>query len=97
MNQAEWMHLTSQMLILAGTFILYRTSCHIARVWSEMRAELLALRAEQTADDTPLLVLAELRKHTTLLEVIAKQGEHAAQHFETGRPLRVIDVGGLPG
>lgn len=32
---------------------------------------------EQQADETPALILAELRKQTTLLEVLAKQGERA--------------------
>ena len=31
--------------------------------------------AELVADETPALILAELRKHTTLLEVLAKQGD----------------------
>lgn len=39
-------------------------------------AELAAV--ESAADDTPALILAELRKQTTLLEVLAKQGDHAA-------------------
>ncbi|MBY0242319.1 MAG: hypothetical protein K2X55_23700 [Burkholderiaceae bacterium] len=53
---------------------------------------------EMVADDTPRLVLAELRKQTTLLEVIAKQGEHQLQYIsDSSDPLRVVDTGGLPG
>lgn len=44
MNTAEMLHLASQVLIVIGTFILYRTGNHIVRVWSEMRAELVEFR-----------------------------------------------------
>ncbi|MBY0243023.1 MAG: hypothetical protein K2X55_27315, partial [Burkholderiaceae bacterium] len=46
---------------------------------------------ELVADDTLRLVLAELRKQTTLLEVIAKQGEHQLQYIsDSSDPLRVV-------
>ncbi len=37
----------------------------------------LETASELAADETPGLILTELRKQTTLLEVIAKQGEQA--------------------
>lgn len=44
MSRAEFLQLSSHVLIVIGSFILYRTGSHITRVWSEMRAELWALR-----------------------------------------------------
>ena len=44
------------------------------------------------ADDTPVLILAELRKHTALLEVLGKQGDtawvSAAAHCDAA-PIRI--------
>ncbi|SIR43267.1 hypothetical protein SAMN05880566_112191 [Janthinobacterium sp. TND4EL3] len=45
MNRAELLQLTSHVLIVIATFILYRTGSHITRVWSEMRTELWLLRS----------------------------------------------------
>lgn len=56
-----------------------------------------------TAPDSPIdLILAELRKQTTLLEVIAKQGDRQLDCIAGARPLRVTlasaaDAHGLPG
>lgn len=44
MSRAEFLQLASHVLIVLGSFILYRTGSHITRVWSEMRAELHVLR-----------------------------------------------------
>jgi hypothetical protein len=44
MSRAEFLQLVSHVLIVIGSFILYRTGIQIARVWSEMRAELHVLR-----------------------------------------------------
>jgi hypothetical protein len=54
--------------------------------------------AELVADDTPYLILAELQKQTTLLEVLAKQGEVQLQYItDASDPLRGLDTSGLPG
>lgn len=44
MSKFELMQLASHVLIVIGSFILYRTGIHMTRVWSEMRAELSVLR-----------------------------------------------------
>jgi hypothetical protein len=49
---------------------------------------------ELVADETPALILAELRKQTTLLEVLAKQGDHAALRTA---PATGAAASGLPG
>lgn len=46
------------------------------------------------ADGHLALILAELRKHTTLLEVLAKQGDHAALRTA---PATGAAASGLPG
>lgn len=61
--------------------------------------------ADFGADDTRSLLLAELRKQTTLLEVLAKQGDRAAKpvaislwtDFDTGHPATGASASGLPG
>lgn len=63
--------------------------------------------AELIADETPALILAELRKQTTLLEVLAKQGDQplrVGMDFTAGGPVaHAINVAtgaaasGLPG
>lgn len=45
MSRAEFLQLASHVLIVIGSFILYRTGSHITRVWREMRAELWLLRS----------------------------------------------------
>ncbi len=49
---------------------------------------------EPHADSTTALILAELRKHTTLMEVLAKQGDHAALRTA---PATGAATCGLPG
>lgn len=49
MSRTEFLLLASHVLIVIGSFILYRTGSHITRVWSEMRAELHVLRDMQKA------------------------------------------------
>lgn len=49
---------------------------------------------ELVADDTPALILAELRKQTTLLEVLAKQGDQLARCVV---PVTGAAALGLPG
>nr|WP_315401782.1 hypothetical protein [uncultured Duganella sp.] len=68
--------------------------------------------AELVADETQPLILAELRKHTTLLEVLAKRGEANRRErdtspltfdpinsggFETFPPATGASASGLPG
>lgn len=48
--------------------------------------------AELVADETPGLILAELRKQTTLLEVLAKQGEENRRERDTS-PLTFSCIG----
>lgn len=49
---------------------------------------------ELVADETPVMILAELRKQTRLLEVLAKQGDHAALRTA---PATGAAASGLPG
>lgn len=49
--------------------------------------------AELVADETPVLTLAELRKQTTLLEVLAKQGDQVMLFS----PATGASASGLPG
>jgi hypothetical protein len=55
--------------------------------------ELKFATAELAADETPTLILAELRKQTTLLEVLAKQGDVSMR----GAALLSTVVGAGPG
>lgn len=50
--------------------------------------------AELVADETQPLILAELRKQTTLLEVLAKQGDRVAA---CAAPATGAAASGLPG
>jgi hypothetical protein len=50
--------------------------------------------AELVADESQALILAALQKHTTLLEVLAKQGDHAALRTT---PATGAAASGLPG
>lgn len=52
------------------------------------------ITAELVADETPGLILAELRKQTTLLEVLAKQGDRVAA---CAAPATGAAASGLPG
>jgi len=50
--------------------------------------------SELMSDETQDLILAELRKQNTLLEVLAKQGDHAAEFIT---PATGAASSGLPG
>lgn len=52
------------------------------------------ISAELVSDDTQALILAETRKQNTLLEVLAKQGDHAALRTA---PATGAAASGLPG
>lgn len=52
------------------------------------------ISAELVSDDTQALILAEMRKQNTLLEVLAKQGDHAALRTA---PATGAAASGLPG
>lgn len=72
------------------------TFAEIVRGPAPVASELVA--GELVADETPALILVELRKLTTLAEVIAKQGERTLQYIEdTSTPICGAAALGLPG
>lgn len=77
-----------------------RNCIRTARCWG---AEVAPVAGELVADETPGLILAELRKQATFLEVLAKQGEEIRRdnilttRMWSGAMRTSADASGLPG